>query len=60
MILGDFREKGKEIEDNSIDLIFTNPPYSEQYLYLYEDLARLAIRGTETWGKSDFPSRSYH
>ena len=60
LILGDFREKGKEIEDNSIDLIFTDPPYSEQYLYLYEDLARLAIRGPETWGKSDFPSRSYH
>ena len=59
LILGDFREKGKEIEDNSIDLIFTNPPYSEQYLYLYEDLARLSI-GPETWRKSDFPSRSYH
>ena len=27
LLLGDFREKGKEIPDNSIDLIFTDPPY---------------------------------
>ena len=44
LILGDFREKGREIEDNSIDLIFTDPPYSQEFLYLYEDLARLAVR----------------
>lgn len=54
MILGDFREKGKEIEDNSIDLIFTDPPYSEQYLYLYEDLARLAIRVLKPGGSLIF------
>ena len=35
LILGDFREKGREIEDNSIDLIFTDPPYSqESYIYM--------------------------
>ena len=45
LMLGDFRDKGKEIEDNSIDLISTNPPYGEQYLYLYEDLAELSARG---------------
>ena len=54
LILGDFREKGKEIEDNSIDLIFTDPPYSEQYLYLYEDLARLAIRVLKSGGSLIF------
>ena len=54
MILGDFREKEKEIEDNCIDLIFTNPPYSEQYLYLYEDLARLAIRVLKPGGSLIF------
>jgi 16S rRNA G966 N2-methylase RsmD len=54
LILGDFREKGKEIEDNSIDLIFTDPPYSEQYLYLYEDLARLAIRVLKPGGSLIF------
>ena len=34
----------KEIADSSIDLIFTDPPYSQEFLYLYEDLARLAVR----------------
>jgi len=43
LIYGDFIEKSqKEIPDSSIDLIFTDPPYSEQYLYLYDHLARLA------------------
>ena len=54
LILGDFREKGKEIEDNSIDLIFTDPPYSEQYLNLYEDLARLAVRVLKPGGSLIF------
>ena len=30
IILGDCCEKLKEIEDNSIDLIFTSPPYADQ------------------------------
>ena len=45
LIYGDFIEKSqKEIADSSIDLIFTDPPYSQEFLYLYEDLARLAVR----------------
>jgi hypothetical protein len=44
LIQGDLREKGKEISDNSIDLILTDPPYSKEYLYLYEDLGLLAAR----------------
>jgi 16S rRNA G966 N2-methylase RsmD len=44
LLLGDFREKGKEIPDNSIDLIFTDPPYEKNDLQLYEDLGRLAVR----------------
>jgi len=32
--LGDFRELIKEIPDNSIDLILTDPPYSEHFLWL--------------------------
>ena len=43
-IQGDFREKGKEIPDNSIDLIFTDPPYDEESLPLYRDLGVLAAR----------------
>lgn len=30
LILGDCKKKLKEIEDNSIDLIFTSPPYADQ------------------------------
>ena len=45
LIYGDFIEQSqKEIPDSSIDLIFTDPPYSQEFLYLYEDLARLAVR----------------
>jgi site-specific DNA-methyltransferase (adenine-specific)/site-specific DNA-methyltransferase (cytosine-N4-specific) len=29
LILGDCREKLKELKDNSIDLVFTSPPYSD-------------------------------
>jgi len=41
---GDFREASKTIPDNSIELIFTDPPYDEQSLPLYEDLGHLAER----------------
>lgn len=37
-----YYEKSKEIPDNSIDLIFTDPPY--ETLYLYGELAKVAIR----------------
>ena len=41
---GDFREVLKSIPSNSIDLIFTDPPYSEKYLDLVKDLFLLASR----------------
>jgi predicted methyltransferase len=41
---GDMREKSKEIQDNSIDLIFTDPPYNEEGISLYGELARIAQR----------------
>ena len=45
LVLGDFIEKSKEfISDNSIDLLFTDPPYGFQYLPLYDNLAHLAVR----------------
>lgn len=40
--LGDFREIGKEIDKDSIDLIFTDPPYNEESIPLYGELAKLA------------------
>ena len=41
---GDFREASKSIPDNSIDLIFTDPPYDQKSVSLFEDLAKLALR----------------
>ena len=41
---GEFQEVLKSIPDNSIDLIFTDPPYSEKYLDLVKDLFLLASR----------------
>ena len=41
----DFRNIGPDIiPDNSIDLIFTDPPYNEESVPLYGDLAKLAQR----------------
>lgn len=42
--VGDFRHLGREIPDSSVDLIFTDPPYSNEYLELWEDLGKLAGR----------------
>ena len=39
LIHGDFREQLTTMQTNSIDLIFTDPPYGAEYLYLYNDLA---------------------
>ena len=41
---GDMKSLGENIADNSIDMIFTDPPYNEASLSLYGDLARLADR----------------
>jgi 16S rRNA G966 N2-methylase RsmD len=43
LINNDFRQV-KEIRDSSIDLIFTDPPYEEKYLPIYQDLAKLASK----------------
>jgi 16S rRNA G966 N2-methylase RsmD len=42
--LGDFRERGKEIADESVDLIFTDPPYNEESLELWAALGEFAAR----------------
>jgi len=44
LFLGDCREVLNGIPDNSIDLIFTDPPYAIEYLYLYEWLGKFAFR----------------
>ena len=38
------QELGKKISANSIDMIFTDPPYKEASLFLYGGLAELAQR----------------
>ena len=38
------QDLGEKISAGSIDLIFTDPPYKREYLYLYGDLAKLAQR----------------
>jgi ParB-like chromosome segregation protein Spo0J len=41
---GDFRNELQDIPDNSIDLIFTDPPYSTEYIQIYSQLASLVNR----------------
>ena len=44
LLLGDFRERGQEIASDSIDMIFTDPPYDKDSLSLWNDLGQLAKR----------------
>jgi ParB-like chromosome segregation protein Spo0J len=45
LFLGDLKEKGKEeIADESIDLIFTDPPYATDSVYIYSEVEALANR----------------
>lgn len=44
VVTGDSRELMKQIPDNSIDLIFTDPPYPKAFLPLYGWLAKEASR----------------
>lgn len=39
---GDFRQVLADLEPSSVDLIFTDPPYSEDSVALYADLGRFA------------------
>ncbi len=41
---GNMETLGENIPDNSVDMIFTDPPYNEASLSLYTDLAKLADR----------------
>jgi hypothetical protein len=44
IMVGDCRELVKQIPDDSIDLIFTDPPYPKEFLPLYDWLAKDAAR----------------
>ena len=44
LTLGDFRTAADSIPDETVDLIFTDPPYNEEAIPLYAGLAILALR----------------
>lgn len=44
LLFGPFQERGKEIPSESCDMIFTDPPYSQAALPLWNDLGELAER----------------
>jgi ParB-like chromosome segregation protein Spo0J len=44
LIEGDFLEVGRQIADNSVGLIFTDPPYHEKHLELWSNLGSFAAR----------------
>ena len=47
---GDFREHIREIPDSSVELIFTDPPYSKDCLPIYHDLAVASSRVLKSGG----------
>jgi 16S rRNA G966 N2-methylase RsmD len=50
IIHGDFRDKMKMIESESVDLIFTDPVYDRASIPLYGDLARESARALKSGG----------
>jgi ParB-like chromosome segregation protein Spo0J len=50
VILGDFREHADDIADESVSLIFTDPPYDRKSLDLYGDLAEFGARKLKPGG----------
>jgi len=56
--LGDFREVLQDVE--SVDLIFTDPPYPKEYLPLWGELAAFAARALKPNGLLIAYSGQYH
>jgi ParB-like chromosome segregation protein Spo0J len=50
IITGDYRIEGNAIEDDSVDLIFTDPPYHRKTIPQYGDLAKFAARALVNGG----------
>ena len=51
------QEKGSEIADNSIDLVLTDPPYNEESIPLYGELAETSATSIETRRQSYHDNR---
>ena len=55
LIYGDFiKQSQNEIADNSISLMLTDPPYGKEYLSLYHELAKSAVRVLKPGGSLVF------
>lgn len=52
LIHGDMSKIGLELEPASIDVLITDPPYPEEYLYLYGYLGELAARVLKPGGSA--------
>lgn len=50
LLVGDFRQVGENIPDDSIDVFFTDPPYNKNAASLYGDLAAFAARKLKPGG----------
>ncbi len=50
LMLGDFIIRGQEIEDNSIDLVFTDLPYEKKALPLWQQVSQLASHKLKAGG----------
>jgi site-specific DNA-methyltransferase (adenine-specific) len=44
IITGDCRILGRDVPDNSVDLVFADPPYLKEYIHLYGWLAEWSAR----------------
>lgn len=44
VLTGDLSSASDQIDSESVDVIITDPPYPEEYLHVYGDLARIASR----------------
>ena len=50
--LGEFQKLADLVEDHSVDLILTDPPYAEELLWLFDDLGEIAARVLKPDGSS--------
>lgn len=60
IIHGTIEEDGKQIANNSVDLIFTDPPYGEEFLPLWDELAKFAYRTLKPSGYLITYSGQFH
>jgi SAM-dependent methyltransferase len=44
VVIGDYRKTGECIADESVDLVFTDPPFERRHIKQYADLGRFAAR----------------